>query len=382
MRKRFLPLALVLVMCMMFTPVVAAEGDFVIENGVLVSYQGLGGEVTIPDSVISIGEAAFMDCEDLERVTIGKSVESIGEAAFFYCTSLKGITIPDNVKTIGARAFTGCESLKSVTIGNGLTVIEEEVFYNCLSLTSVTIGAGVTSIERKAFFLCESLVSVTIPGNVTEIGADAFPEATMIYCVPGSAAEEFAITNGNKHISTDETGAPLGEDKPSSWAAKDVTVAIAAGIVPQKLQSKYTQAMTRAEFCALAVALYENVTGTEIAGRITFNDTTDINVKKMASLEVVNGVGNGMFSPDTMLTREQAATMISRLAAALGKPIDASEATFNDKASVSEYAQEAVGQMQASGIMSGTGSNAFSPKANYTREQSIITMMRLYNIVK
>ena len=169
---------------------------------------------------------------------------------------------------------------------------------------------------------------------------------------------------------------------PSAWAVEQVNAAIGAGLVPEALQAKYTTATTRAEFCALAVALYETATGNEITGRVQFSDTEDVNVEKMASLEVVNGVGDNMFAPSDKLTREQAATMLSRLAKAIGKPLTEQAATFVDIADISTWASAAVGQMQATGIMNGVGDNTFAPKTDYTREQSIITMMRLFDIVK
>lgn len=167
-------------------------------------------------------------------------------------------------------------------------------------------------------------------------------------------------------------------DGPSSWAAEQVNTAIAAGIVPESLQGKYTQAATRAEFCALAVELYETVTGMEITQRTTFTDTTDENVEKMAGLGVVTGVGEGRFSPDGTLTREQAATMLSRLAAAMGSPLTMQAPTFADNTAISSWAFDAVGQMQGSGIMGGVGDNAFDPQGSYSREQSMLTMLRLY----
>ena len=90
-------------------------------------------------------------------------------------------------------------------------------------------------------------------------------------------------------------------ETPSAWAVDQVNTAISAGLVPQHLQSAYTQATTRAEFCALAVALYEAVAGSEITERVQFNDTNDVNVQKMGALEVVNGVGNGNFAPNDTL---------------------------------------------------------------------------------
>ena len=111
--------------------------------------------------------------------------------------------------------------------------------------------------------------------------------------------------------------------------------------------------------------------------RSTFTDTADPGVEKMASLGVVAGVGNGRFDPDSPLTREQAATMLAALAIAMDKPIEEQEPAFADSADISGWAKSFVGKMQASGVMGGTGNNRFSPKGNYTREQSICTMLSM-----
>ena len=179
-----------------------------------------------------------------------------------------------------------------------------------------------------------------------------------------------------------ETPSSLPIESPSPWAIEQINAAVEAGIVPENLQSQYTQATTRAEFCALATALYESVTGTEIADRITFNDTNDINVEKMAALGVVAGVGNNNFAPDQKLTREQAAAMLSRLANAMGKALTETAPTFADNETISSWAFDAVGQVQAANIMNGVGENNFDPQAEYTREQTIATMMRLFDLIK
>jgi hypothetical protein len=178
------------------------------------------------------------------------------------------------------------------------------------------------------------------------------------------------------------TPPPPTVEKPSSWAVEQVNEAIAANLVPPSLQAKYTQATTRAEFCALAVALYETVTDRVVSERKTFDDTKDVNVEKMAGVSVVSGVGNNKFAPDDKLTREQAAAMLARLAEAIGKPLTKKAPAFNDNGSISPWAKEGVGQIQAAGIMGGVGNNTFAPKDPYTREQSIITILRLYSVMK
>lgn len=168
----------------------------------------------------------------------------------------------------------------------------------------------------------------------------------------------------------------------SMWATVDVSLAVANGLVPDMMMSNYTQATTRAEFCALAVALYETIMGTEIKERENFADTNDVNIEKMGALGVVTGVGNNQFNPSGTLTREQAATMLARLAEAIGKPLPKQGTAFSDTANISSWAVESVGQVQAVGIMSGVGNNLFDPSGKYTREQSIITMLRLFNVVR
>lgn len=168
-------------------------------------------------------------------------------------------------------------------------------------------------------------------------------------------------------------------DELPAWAEGQVKGAIAQGLVPQELQGGYNLVTTRAQFCALAVRLYESVKG-EITGRETFTDTDDENVQKMAALGVVSGVGGGAFNPDGPLTREQAAAILARLSNAMGKPLAGGYHPFTD--GVASWADAAVGQVYQAGIMTGTGDTTFSPQGEYTRMQSIVTLMRLYTLVK
>jgi hypothetical protein len=150
--------------------------------------------------------------------------------------------------------------------------------------------------------------------------------------------------------------------------------------VPLSLQEAYTQAITRAEFTALAVVLFENIKG-EITGRATFEDTNDINVQKMAYLGVVAGIGDNRFDPNAELTREQAAIMLSRLAYAIGRPLPAHTSTFYDNENISQWAIDGVGRVQNLGIMGGVGNNMFDPQGAYTREQSIMTFLRMFYVL-
>ncbi len=168
-------------------------------------------QVTIPDSVTSIGFGAFSGCNWLTSLTIPfinnhlgymfgassysdnssfipgslKTIivtggTSIASDAFSGCSGLTSITIPNSVISIGSSAFSGCSGLTSITIPNGLTNIESSVFFACSGLTSITIPGSVTSIGSSAFSGCSGLTSITIPNSVTSIGGSVFRNCTSL----------------------------------------------------------------------------------------------------------------------------------------------------------------------------------------------------------
>ena len=160
-------------------------------------------ELTIPNSVTSIGNYAFYNCKGLSSVKIGDGVTSIGDYAFCSCTSLSNITIGESVTSIGKCAFYSCTSLTELEIPFSVKSIEYSAFDSCTGLTSVKIGDNVTDIGYGAFVNCTSLTSVTIPDSVTSIGFAAFDgsEHLTIYGYTGTFAEQYANDNEFNFVS-------------------------------------------------------------------------------------------------------------------------------------------------------------------------------------
>lgn len=222
----------------------------------------------------------------------------------------------------------------------------------------------------------------TLVGGVTTVSSGDLSDCKPIV-VDGKAV--WYTTNRSKPVFYTIDGetrqfTAAGGDLPSGWARDDVERAVSLGLVPGSLQTDYTRPITRQEFCNLGSRLYEKVENVTLAPWpfSPYEDTDDLDVLKMDMIGVVTGVGDKRFDPDGTLTREQAATMLYRLADAIGKPLPEGQATFHDAGAISSWARTAVGPIQAGGIMDGTGGDQFTPQGAYTIEQSILTMLRMY----
>lgn len=135
-------------------------------------YNGAAADVTIPSRykgkpVTTIGHAAFFNSA-VTSVTIPDSVTSISDDAFVNCPQLTNISIPNSVTYIGFFAFGSCTSLKSITLPSSLSFISGALFSGCSQLTTIHIPVSVTSIGNNAFADCPSLMTVTYPGSKTQ----------------------------------------------------------------------------------------------------------------------------------------------------------------------------------------------------------------------
>lgn len=228
-------------------------------EAVIQGYRGSDSDVVIPNSidgfvVTAISMYAFSGRSDLASITIPSTIQSIGDDAFLECDGLKkvyvssiedwckidfpysdtnplsrgadlyvdnklvtDVTIPDGVKSIGKYAFYGYSSLKSISFPSSIRNIGESAFYDCCSLeevyatniedwckikfedtysnpiyyarkiyidgelaTDITIPKGITKICDYAFENCDTITNVVIPNSVISIGDSAFSDCSNL----------------------------------------------------------------------------------------------------------------------------------------------------------------------------------------------------------
>lgn len=160
---------------------------------------GCGGSLIIGENVERIPDYIFGSSNFTGDLTIPNSVTSIGSCAFSGCSSFTGsLTIPNSVTSIGSAAFSGCSDFS-------------EVYYNATNCAdfgsssypfagcggSLIIGDNVERIPAHMFENGGFTGTLTIPNSVTDIGTDAFSHCsgfTGDLVIPGSIT---TITNGS-----------------------------------------------------------------------------------------------------------------------------------------------------------------------------------------
>ena len=190
----------------------------------LLSYEGDGGEVNVPEGVKYIQEEAFAFCNHVTGVTLPEGVQVIAKRAFFKSgirtitlpnsltrieecafsdTPLESIYIPEQATKLEELAFSGAKVLKSVRLPKGVMSVNPGMFAGCVSLEEIELPEGLKFIQGKAFLNCSNLKRITLPASLVAVWVQAFEGCSSlqeIFLPDGTEAVGYAAFKNCKEL--------------------------------------------------------------------------------------------------------------------------------------------------------------------------------------
>ena len=383
-----------------------------------VPWYGFGiKEVSLGNSITSIGSYAFNHCSNLTSVMFGNNVTSIGDHAFNSCSALTSVTIPNSVLSIGDGAFNSA-GLTSIMLGSSVTSIGYSAFYSCTSLTSVTIPVSVTSIDRYAFGGCNALTDVYYGGTeaqwfaiVNYYGNDPLTTANIHYAstapnnsinavsrsqalpISGaSGSSSYTITSSDSvTVAVSEQSTTFSDVTDDSWAKESIGFVAARGIFAGGSDGNFhpKATMTRAAIAQVLYNIGRGQDGSSGTGSV-FTDVEDFrwytdaaNWAKKSG--VMSGYADGSFGATDTVTREQIAQILYNYAqSVLGLDVSANRSVlgkFTDHGSVGGWAADAMSWAVSSGLFTSTDAGELNPKGEFTRAGMSVLMTRFVEMI-
>lgn len=347
-----------------------------------------GGSATVtirPKSGLKVGEyreaVTFSSSDGEATATISLSFKVTGE---------EKITItPTHVDFGTLQEGYSAPAARTVTIrndGDSTITLNSPTTWN----DSVTVNGQSVKYLRISDVGTKTLA----PGASTSLTVSIIPGLTTVGSYSGRV--NISGTAGGERFSYDAvvifsiTGDELYSDvSSSSWYYEAVKYVTDAGLMEGMDGGKFnpTGTATRAQVVTI---LYRLAGEPAVSGSTPFEDVSTSNwfyaqVKWASDNDIVNGVSDTTFSPNSPVTREQLAAMLHRYAAYRNYNLSggAGLTGYADDDSVSSYAVEAMEWANGRGIITGTDGNRLDPKGNANRAQLATILQRFNeNIVK
>ncbi len=387
MKKRTTSLFLALMMCLSLLPVTAAAASDIpaptnpkaaIDNDVPEAYIDFTDEVIIsfgtPDTL-----RQMLANGEISNITVQVDW-SINSETDWKCSGIDEWSSLGEYGREVVNILAG-EEVEQVGMFRSNYTEPEKYGYGELCYGITDDGSGYLDLVNNTVWL-----KMRFESYFVESGETAYSEWTPVFSIGKKVDDE---VNFNA----------------SEWAKPELQQAQELGLIPDCLDGADLKGhITRAEFAAVCVKTYEELAGTAALPSVVnpFTDTADIEVLKAYNINVVNGTSATTYSPAGLLTREQMATMLTRvfkrttipgwtLPNDSRFPLDyVKPAPFADDADISGYARDSVYFMAANGIVGGVGGNRFAPRnttpeqqarnyAQATREQALVIAVRMVN---
>ncbi len=144
--------------------------------------------ITIPETVLSVNQQAFMNCTALTSVTFEGTYETLGDYLFQGCSALQTVKLPEGLTKIANYMFTDCTSLGTLAIPETVEELGSSCFMGCTALNGIELPADLTTVRGSVFKGCTGLTGdLVLPDSVTSILASAFEDCSNLASIELSA---------------------------------------------------------------------------------------------------------------------------------------------------------------------------------------------------
>ena len=388
MKKRTLSFLLALVMCLTLLPMTALAANDMED---VIYTDNRGNQITIPGGAKSCatkvvdftaGDSWTSDEKAMDPHDIlgAPDYDKSADANYLCLGAYGSITLGFDIEIVDGEGM----DIYVFEIGGHVEPTKVEVSEDLSTWIEVGTAEG-------------SLCGIDMNGKVPADGKYKYVRVTDIdgqsSSWPGADIDAVAGLNAKVPVIASETF--MSEiEKADEW-----------GLIPDCLVGQdLTKRITRGEFAAVCVKLYENLSGKKAtaAPADTFTDTTDPEILKAFQVGITNGKYDGgkRFAPDEGLNRQECATMLTRVYKKVSLPgwtlaDDANfqlqftqPALFKDDADIGGFARNSVYFMAANGVINGYTDGTFHPRnttaaqeaagyANATRQHALVFSTRI-----
>ena len=259
--------------------------------------------VGLCDSLKSIGDWAFIQSN--VAVQLPRALETIGDYAFYYGTLPEQLSIPDSVTSVGTAAFSGVDGVKDVTIGRGLTKIPSGMFGDS-TVQKITIENSMDDITDSENLPSSGVDIVYTRESIDDGVGDTVSDdstKTLQHLVNEAPVGEETVITLKKHVKLGSTlTIPAGKmikirsDKPYTILAKKSGVSVLVNVAERaslelsgkvSLRGRYNKGAIISSKGAVVLSdeavVYDGTTSSDNAGAV------DVSGDK-ASLTMKGGV--------------------------------------------------------------------------------------------
>ncbi len=405
-------MSLLLLAAFVVPPAFAVEYPYAVESGDFAYVVKRDGTITIyeyygEDSILYIPE--MLDGKIVSGVggtsALCEPEESgfVGGTHFFPGVESDNITkvvLPKTAKRIEYGAFSGCSNLKEINLD--YVEFVDTVGFSMCGFETITIPPSFSMINFGMLLYCDKLVEIRIPNSVTEIKERAFEGCNKLSTVYYDGTEESwneikidpkgndTLINANIICKGNETKDPIKDFTDlisGKWYIDSIKYAVSNGLMNGIGNNRFNPdgKMSRAEF----VQVLANIAGIDTSQKVVDSGFYDVKsgewyapaVKWASENGVVNGTGNGKFSPTSQIDRQQMCVMLARFIEEYLKidiEFTTDKVTFFDDDNIADWAKNAVYMCQRAGLVTGVSETLFAPN-NLADRASVATLMSRFH---